>query len=230
MIAYIPARGGSKRIPRKNIKLLDGKPIIGYVIENIKKLDFISNVYVSTDDAEIQNIAKSYGAEAGTLRSLELSGDNIGFMQLIQKDVPRFIKGSDKEVLFVLATSALVPTSLFKEAAQYYMKKKPQLLMAATEYRFHVFKAMVQKEDGYWRYLFPEESLLMTQDLPETRVDAGLFYIFNLDYLANLNDFKSIERLDIYQIDQDYVGDPDTPELWRLLEEKYQKLHMNKKL
>jgi len=73
MIAYVPARGGSKRIPRKNIKLLGGKPVLARVIEVLKSLEFVKKICVSTDDLEIQKIAIQSGAETGELRAKELS-------------------------------------------------------------------------------------------------------------------------------------------------------------
>jgi CMP-N-acetylneuraminic acid synthetase len=219
MIAYIPARGGSKRIPRKNIKPLAGRPSIGHVIENIKQLEFIEDIYVSTDDMEIQQVAVSFGAMTMGLRSPRLCSDKVGFMQLIQEDIPRFIR-EDKDVLFALATACLVPAPVYREAFRLYKKNKPQLLMAAMGYQSSPFKALVQKEDGCWRYLFPKESALMSQDMPQTRVDAGLFYFFNTDDIKGLDSFQSIDRLGVYDVPAAYAVDVDTDDDWQILEEK----------
>lgn len=229
MIAYIPARGGSKRIVKKNIKHLGGKPSIGHVIDNISQLDFIDDICVSTDDREIKRVAEHYGAKTLRLRSPELCGDNIGFMQLIREDVPRFIdKG--KEVLFVLATACLVPPHIFREAFQSYMENKPDMLMSTTVYNISPFKALVPKTDGHWQYLFPKESSFMTQSLPRTMVDAGAFYFFNQDRINKLKYCKSIKRLAVYQVNSIYVQDVDTLEDWKILKEKYRTLHRNKEI
>jgi len=224
LIAYIPARGGSKRISKKNIKLLGGKPSIGHVIDNIGQLDFIDNIYVSTDSAEIKQVAEQYGAKTLELRSPELSGDNIGFMRLIHEDVPRFVDDG-KEVLFVLATACFVPPDVFREAFQSYMKNKPDMLMATTEYNLSPFKALIPKPDGYWRYLFPKKSSLMSQNFPRTMIDAGAFYFFNLNCIKKSKDYKSIKRLAVHQVNPAHVQDVDTLEDWEALEEKYKKLH-----
>ncbi len=226
MIAYIPARGGSKRIHRKNIKKLDGKPIIAHVIENTRKLDFISKVCVSTDDIEIKDIAESFGAETLALRSLELSDDSSGFIDLIHKDIPRFseLNNHDKEILFVSATAALVTPFIFREAYSIYMKERPEVLMGCIEMPVTAFFAMVQKKDGYWKPLFPEKVFSNTQDLPKTLVDSGLFHFFNLGTMKNYKSLKLVDRLYAYQIDYWHTVDVDTPEDWSILEEKYVRL------
>ena len=118
MFAYIPARSGSKRILNKNIKLFKGKPIISYVIENIKKLDFIKSIYVSTDSKKIKSVAEQFGAKCGSLRKKSLADDKSGFMDLVKKDLPRFInlENNDNDVLFVLPTAILVSKKTFNFA------------------------------------------------------------------------------------------------------------------
>lgn len=223
MIVYIPARGGSKRIPRKNIKLLDGKPIIGHVIENALRLEFVSNIYVSTDNLEIKKIAESFGAETLALRSTELSDDQSAFIDLVHKDIPRYSEKNnwDKEILFVGATAALIPPSVFQKAHFIYMQERPEVLMACIEFPVSAFFAMAQKEDGYWKALFPDKVFFNTQDLPKTVVDSGLFYFFNLDTMKNYKSLKLVNRLYAYQLDYSYAVDVDTPEDWRILEDKY---------
>ena len=135
MIAYIPARGGSKRIPRKNIKHINGKPVIAYTIQNLIKLDFIDKVYVSTDDIEILDIAESFGAVCLELRSSNLANDSAGFIDLIKNDLNRFCEDSNsEEVLFVLATAALVPSSIYFEAYKKYTSAKPEVLMSCEPF------------------------------------------------------------------------------------------------
>ena len=133
MIAYIPARGGSKRIPQKNIKLLGGRPVLARIIEVLKSLEFVKKVCVSTDDLKIQEIAIQSGAETGELRAKELSDDYVNFITLIRKDVPRFA-GDSEDILFALPTAALIQKKHYCEAFEIYKKSSPQLLMAAVDY------------------------------------------------------------------------------------------------
>src|SRR4051812_1600267 len=132
MFAYIPARGGSKRIPRKNVRPLHGKPVLARVIENLKPLEFLSAIYVSTDDPEIAELAQKIGAKYLKARAPELSNDKAGFMDLIRDDLPNFMtaEGGDDEVLFVLPTAALVPTDIFRNAHVVWTEKKPEILMS----------------------------------------------------------------------------------------------------
>jgi|TARA_B100000315_G_C14566877_1_gene583399 CMP-N-acetylneuraminic acid synthetase len=226
VIAYIPARGGSKRIPNKNIKKLGGKPIIGHVIGNVRQLDFISEVYVSTDNKEIQEISESFGAKTFELRPDELSDDNSGFIDLIHKDIPRYVDaaGGDSEILFVMATAALVPPSLLQDAYSAYLKELPEVLMGCVGYPVSPFLAMVQKEDGYWNPMFPEKVLYNTQDLPKALVDSGLFYFFNQNTLKKYRSVKLVDRLYAYEVNHKYAVDVDTLQDWSVLEEKYEGL------
>ena len=92
MICYIPARSGSKRIKNKNIKILSGKPIIIHTINQIKKLKFIKQIYVSTDSKKIKKIVSKYKIETLDLRKKELSKDKTNFIQLIRHDIDRYAK------------------------------------------------------------------------------------------------------------------------------------------
>lgn len=226
MFAYIPARGGSKRIPHKNIKQLGDKPIIAHVINALKKLDFIDAIYVSTDDPEIKEVAELYGAECHDLRSDELANDISGFIDLIHKDVPRYSKlnGGDDEVLFVLATAALVPASVYQDAYKVYREHQPQILMSCEAYGTSPFWAMVEKSDGFWEPIFPNKVLTNSQDLPKTLVDAGLFYFFQLSSLMKYESVKIVDKLMPYLVEDAYLGDIDTPKDWQELELQYKQL------
>jgi len=223
MIAYIPARGGSKRIPYKNIKLLKNKPVIGHVIEKLKTLDFISNVCVSTDDPKIQDIAKSFGAMTLSIRSKELSNDAADLTDLYHHDIPRFSEANnlDREILLVLATAALVPIEIYYDAYSVYLKDKPELLMSCMEFPVSPFWMMTQKDDGYWKLMFPEKIKFNSQDLPKTLVDAGQFWFFNLDTIQKYDDLKLVDRLQPFTVDSRFCVDVDTEEDWNMLEMKY---------
>jgi len=223
MIAYIPARGGSKRIPKKNIKKLKTKPIIAHVIENLKQLPFLSNICVSTDDPAIQKIAESYNAMTLSLRSQDLSNDTADMTDLYMYDIPRFSEANshDKEILLILATAALVPPEIYHEAYADYLNTQPEILMSCIEFPVSPYWAMTKKTDGYWELMFPDKIKYNSQDLPETLVDAGLFWFFNLDTIQKYEDLKRVDHLKPFIVDPRFSVDVDTPDDWKMLEMKY---------
>lgn len=226
MFAYIPARGGSQRVPNKNIKLLDGKPVLAHVIDTIRQLDFLKQVYVSTDSPEIVRIAETSGATCLDLRRANLADHRAGFIDLIREDLPRFSAATegDREVLFVLATAALVPPHVLTDAYTVYEREAPEILMSCERYPVSPYWAMVKKPDGFWQALFPDKVLVNSQDLPETLVDAGLFYFFSLDTMSAYSSVKLVDRLMAYEVDRRYAVDVDTSEDWRELERKFQEI------
>ena len=227
MFAYIPARGGSKRIPRKNLRTLGGEPILARVIQNLRALDFLSAIYVSTDDSEITQIATAAGAQCLEPRSAELSNDAAGFMELIRDDVPRFVRhNGDEEVLFVLATAALVPPSLFREAFDVWRGEKPDVLMSCE--KAFPWWSMTKKADGYWWPLFPEKLFANSQDQVPALDDAGLFYFFRQSVLAKFKSVKMAERLLPFVVPDRFAGDIDTAEDWDLLEYRFSRLQAGK--
>jgi len=224
VFAYIPARGGSKRVPGKNIRLLDGKPVIAHVIQCLRSLEFLSAVYVSTDDVEIAAVAESVGARTLALRTPALSNDTAGFMDLIRCDLPRYIsaENGDVEVLFALATAALVPAAIYRDAYAIWQRASPDILMSC-ETAFPWW-AMTQKADGYWVPIFPEKTRINSQDLPPSLIDAGLFYFFRQPVIASFETVKEADRLLPFIVPDRYLGDIDTPEDWLLLEYRHAKL------
>lgn len=223
IFAYIPARGASKRVPRKNIRPLAGKPIIGHVIETLLQLDFLSAVHVSTDDPEIAEVAERFGASCLAMRDPALSGDGPGFSDLMREDIPRYVEAhdGDREVLFALATAALVPPTIYREAHALYRREWPDILMACEHYPSPPQWALVRKDDGYLTPLFPEMVRVNSQDLPEAMTDAGLFYLFSQDVMARYDSHKDVERLLPFLVPERYCVDVDRPEDWDLLEMKF---------
>lgn len=224
MFAYIPARGGSKRIPRKNIRPLNGKPVIARVIENLRPLEFLSGIYVSTDDPDIAAVAQASGAQYLGPRAPELSNDKAGFMDLIRDDLPVFMKaaGGDEEVLFVLPTAALVPSEIYRQAYEVWKNSRPEILMSCES--TFPWWAMTQKADGFWSPIFPETLTTNSQDLPPSLIDAGLFYCFRQPVMKQFATVKSADRVMPFMVPGDYIGDVDNPEDWGLLEYRLARL------
>ncbi len=228
MIAYIPARGGSKRVPRKNIKKLGGKPIVAHVIETAKSLDFIRKVCVSTDDTEIQDIVIKYGAETGALRASKLADDYVDCVTLIKEDVPRFVNDSE-DFLMILPTAALVQVNHYYSAYALFKERTPHVLMSTVEYPISPFWAMVLDENGFCKPVHPESLKIRSQDLPRTCVDAGLFYMMSKNRIHN-KEGPGHENVLAYNIPSDIAVDVDNPVDWEELEILFQKQKESKKL
>jgi pseudaminic acid cytidylyltransferase len=232
MFAYIPARGGSKRIPGKNVKFLNGTPIIGHVIETLKSLEFIDNVHVSTDDQEIAEVAESYGAICLNSRPTALSGDVPGFIDLIHNDIPRYSEynSGDTDVLFSLATAALVPAKTYKQAYDLYHRSETDLVMSAERFHSNPHWALSKSEDGSWGPIWPEMVFRRSQELPEALADAGLFYFFDLMAMKKYQSVKLVNGLLPYIVDDKYTCDVDTVADWQRLEEKFRSLTEKKEI
>lgn len=200
---------------------MGGKPALAHVIETLRCVSFLSGIHVSTDDAEIAEIAEGVGASCLGPRSPELSDDRATFIDLIRQDIPRFQSAhpEDHEVLFVLATAALLPAQIYEDACRVWLDKRPDVLMSC-EPNFPWF-AMTQKDDGFWSPVFPDKVLRNTQDLPRCVVDAGLFYFFDQRVVTRNRSLKLVDRLMPYLVPMQYRGDIDTLEDWEELERKF---------
>ena len=222
MIAYIPARGGSKRVPRKNIRILDGQPVLARTIEHLIAAGRFREVYVSTDDAEIAQVAEEAGAKTLAPRREDLADDETGFIELIHKDLPRYTDDvGDRLVCLALATAALVPPEVYAAAADRFGQDRPDVLMSSARYSVSPLWALQRKADGFWSPVLPEYCFTASKDLPETAADAGLFYIFDLDVAAGLDSLKVVDRLQLYPVQQRFAVDVDEPEDWEVLEQQY---------
>ena len=181
-ICLIPARGVSKRIPRKNIKLFFGKPLISWSIEVAKSSKIFDEIYVSTDDQEIADIAKSYGATVPFLRPDNLSNDYA-----IDKDViEHFIEWMAENKIhsdllcYLYATAPFVTNEILRGVQKLLIESGAVLAHTVTEYDYPALKALKKDNDGYLSFMWEEVSNVRSQDLPQLIHDAGQCYFFNL--------------------------------------------------
>ncbi len=200
--------------------------MIGHVIETLRQLDFIRRVHVSTEDPEIAEIAESFGAACLDPRAADLAGDGPNFADLIRCDLPRYAQanGNDPEVLFVLATAALVPASVYRQAYDVYRKRRPEVLMSCAPFAKSPYRALVENDAGSLRPLFPDRIQLNSQDLPTAFSDAGQFYLFNLDVVAVYPALTLADRLMPFPVPPELSCDVDLPEDWEMLERKFARL------
>jgi pseudaminic acid cytidylyltransferase len=211
----IPARGGSKRIPRKNIREFAGRPIIAHSIECALRSGLFERVIVSTDDAEISAVARRFGAEVPFTRPAELSGDHTGTADVIAHAV-QFVLD---EGTSLSAVCCIYPTAPFLRSEDLARglgileSGELQFVFAATTFAYPIFRSFRQKPNGGLAMLFPEHLNSRSQDLPEVLHDAGQFYWGRKDawlhYTNIFGEFSSVVNIPRWR-----VQDIDTEEDW----------------
>lgn len=177
-VAFIPARGGSKRIPRKNIRMFCGKPMIAWPIEVARGSGLFDHVAVSTDDEEIAAVAREWGAEAPFRRPPELSGDHVGTVEVIGHAV-RWAREQGwplTAVCCIYATAPFVKAADLERGLRMLESGKWKYAFAATGFAAPIFRSFREHADGGIEMFFPEHFLTRSQDLPVALHDAGQFY------------------------------------------------------
>ena len=214
-LILIPARGGSKRIPRKNIKLFNGKPIIEWSIEQALKTNTFNKVVVSTDDQEIANIAKSAGAEVPFIRPREFSNDFATTSEVVRHSIRWFQK---KGILFE-NVCCLYPTSPFVKAS--YLSnalkelkncKKEVFVFSATSYASPIQRAFYMDENGFSKMFDKNSFKLRTQDLKKAFHDAAQFYLASTKTWLNQENIFDCSKP--FFLPRLFVQDIDTFEDW----------------
>ena len=213
-IAIIPARGGSKRIPKKNIKLFHGKPLIAYSIEVALKSNLFNKVIVSTDDEEIAKIAKQYGAEVPFLRPKELSDDFTGTGAVVEH-VLEYMKSLGEEFDYcctIYATAPLLEKEYLNEGFEKLKNSDAKLSFSCTSMPFPIQRTFKITKENRCEMFWPENFIKRSQDLEEAFQDAGQFYWVNLKIDSNDIAFgkKSIPIL----LPRHLVQDIDSIEDW----------------
>lgn len=177
-IAIIPARGGSKRIPRKNIKLFNGKPIIGWSIEAAISSGLFDKVIVSTDDDEIAEVARKWGAEIPFIRPAELSHDFTATTPVIAHATQwAFDEGYElSAVCCIYATAPFISVDDLKQALEILESGDWAFTFPATDFTASIFRSFKQNKEGGLEMFFPNHFTTRSQDLPNALHDAGQFY------------------------------------------------------
>ncbi len=220
-IAIIPARGGSKRIPKKNIRDFLGKPIIAYSIEAAIKSKIFDEVMVSTDSEEIAEIAKKYGAKVPFFRTKESANDFATLTQVVKEVLDNY-KKEGKEfdyACMILSTAPFVTEDKLKKAYEILEEKDVDSVFAVTEYSFPIQRSL-KIENGYLKMRWPENMNVRSQDLEKTYHDAGQFYFFNVKEFYNQNKVYMEKSYPII-LDNIEVQDIDSEMDWKLAELKY---------
>ncbi len=220
--AIIPARGGSVRIPGKNIKEFYGKPIIHYPIEAARKSGLFDKIIVSTDSEEIAKAAVDAGAEAPFIRPRELSGNTMPTAPVLLHAVEYLNKNVSPVKYFccMYPTAAMLRCQDIIMAFQMLQEKKAAEVFAITSFEFCIFRAMKRDKNGCASFLWPENGAKLSQEFPEAYHDAGLFYWF--DAKAFLEDKTLYHPQALGFVLPHYlVCDIDTPDDWQRAEIVY---------
>ncbi len=223
IIAIITARGGSKRIPKKNIKEFCGKPIIAYSIEAALESGIFSEVMVSTDSEEIAQIAREYGAKVPFMRSEKTSGDFATTADVILEVLDNYkeIGRNFDYVCCIYPTAPFITAKKLIEAVDIMKEHNPTSVIPVVPFSFPPQRCFVIDADGKMEYKFKEFSQSRSQDLEKQYHDAGQFYVFNPEKYLKV---KGIVLEDIMPLvlSEMEVQDIDNEDDWKIAELKYQ--------
>ncbi|NRF70256.1 pseudaminic acid cytidylyltransferase [Aquincola sp. S2] len=177
-LAVIPARGGSKRIPRKNIRAFAGRPMIGYAIGAARETGVFDRIVVSTDDAEIAAIAREQGAEVPFMRPPELSNDTAGTMPVIQHAIDALAADGwpASQVCCIYPAVPLLQAQALRDALALLEEGGCDYVFPVLEFPSAVQRALVRDAAGATRAMYPEYADVRSQDLTPAYHDAGQFY------------------------------------------------------
>lgn len=228
-VCIIPARGGSKRIPRKNIKEFLGKPIIAYSIEAAVTSELFEEVIVSTDDGEIKTIAEKYGAKVPFIREAELADDYATTDDVLFSTLDK-LKEQGREYKYMVCLYATAPFVTAQNLCQ-AMKKmeedgKADQLLSVVEYSYPPQRSYRIAESGRAEYVYPEYVSTRSQDLEKWYHDAGQFYIFDASVFM-MKRGVIVDNTIPYVLEEMQVQDIDTESDWKMAELKYTIIQKN---
>ncbi len=221
-VAIIPARGGSKRITGKNVRNFCGAPIISYSIRAALESGSFDRVIVSTDNAQIADVAKEYGAEVPFMRPAELSDDHTPTIPVVRHAI-KALESNGKRIELACCIYATAPfiriPDIQKGLELLRQNASAEFSFPITTFAFPIYRS-VRINNGFVFPVYPEHELTRSQDLPETWHDAGQFYWgTNAAWKERTGVFSS-SSLGI-QIPRHFVQDIDTEEDWQRAESMF---------
>lgn len=217
-LAIIPARGGSKRIPRKNIRPFVGRPILAYSIEAALQSGLFSEVMVSTDDEEIAETALRYGATVPFLRSPENANDYAPTLAVIQEVLEQYEPRRFDLGCCIYATAPLIQPAQLRDGLQLLQQNDYDVVFPVVAFSYPVWRALNRNPDGKTQMQWPQYQMSRSQDLSPLYHDAGQWYWFNPQRLST---GLFTPNTGTIVLSEDQVQDIDTPTDWRLAEMKY---------
>ncbi len=218
-VAIIPARGGSKRIPRKNIKPFMGRPMIAWSIQAARDSGLFDQIVVSTDDDEIAAVARAEGADIPFMRPAELASDHAGTGAVIVHALQWFIDHGQPvdAACCIYATAPFLDPARLQEGWDKLQTPGKRFAFSVTGYAFPIQRALKQTPDGSVDMFWPENLMKRSQDLEPAYHDAAQFYWGWADaFLKGEVTFSPISAPVI--LPRTEVVDIDTPEDWEVAE------------
>ncbi|WP_169779299.1 pseudaminic acid cytidylyltransferase [Campylobacter curvus] len=218
-LCVIPARGGSKRIPHKNIKDFCGKPLIAYSIEAAVNSGVFDEVIVSTDDENIAKIAREFGAKTPFMREANLSDDFATTSDVI-KDAALKMSENFQTICCLYATAPLLTSGILREASERFQADGCEFLFAATQFDFPIQRAVRLDEKGAVSMFCPQFERTRSQDLECAYHDAGQFYFGKrAAWLEGKAIFAPHSRA--FLLPRNLVCDIDTPDDFEFAQKLY---------
>lgn len=221
-LCIIPARGGSKRIPRKNIKAFLGKPILAYSIETAQKTELFDEIMVSTDDEEIAHVARQYGASVPFMRSAETANDFATTADVLKEVIEKYHEMGqifDNFCCFY-ATAPLVQSKDVVSAFERLQDSDFTCVYPVVQFSYPIWRCLDLVEDGSMNRHWPEYENSRSQDLPKEYHDTGTFYWYKTWEWLN-----GSSRVGGIIVEETAIQDIDTEIDWKLAEMKYRLLN-----
>ena len=228
-VAVIPARGGSKRIPRKNIRPFVGQPIIVWPIKAALSSGLFDKVVVSTDDAEIAEVARAAGALVPFMRPKNLSDDYAETKSVVRHAISELKLETEPEVQVccIYPTSVFADSQLLNEGLEKLISSNCKFVLSMTSVDLSVYRAFTKAADDRISMLFPENYTKRTQDLPSLYCDAAQFYWATVGaWQSDLNIFGA-DSIGVF-LDPSRVQDIDNEPQWLVAEQKFQKISQSR--
>lgn len=231
-IAFILARGGSKRIPRKNIRSFHGLPMIAWPIRAALTSGLFGTVIVSTDDQEIADTAQAFGAQCPSLRPGSLADDFSTTVDVLRYLVQEFASPGEElcsDFCCLYGTSGFVTPEILREGKQLLELPGTECVMAVSQYAHPIERALHKDPTGMLRYRNPDAAALRTQDICASYHDLGLMYwLRTLSFIAMPGDSLSDLRIRPLVVPQHRAVDIDVEDDWAFAEHMADFLLTNK--
>lgn len=220
-IAIIPARGGSKRIPRKNIKEFLGKPIIAYSVETALQSGLFDEVMVSTDDEEIAEVAKRYGANVPFMRSRVNAGDFATTVDVLQEVLAQYLENEGRNFDYgccLYPTAPLIKIEHLKKGFNKLKKNKCSSVFPVIPFSYPIWRGLEIDSGEKVKMVWPQFLNSRSQDLKVVYHDVGQWYWFKI----NKTSFDLLDKdTSVVEISELECQDIDNPTDWKIAELKF---------
>lgn len=228
-LAVIPARGGSKRIPKKNSKLFLGKPIIQYSIEAAQATNLFDEILVSTDDQQIADLAVKLGAKVPFLRTAKNSNDFATLANVLEEVIEQYasLNKHFDTICLLLPTAPFITQKNIVEAYHLLLQDSVSAVIPVLRFSYPIQRALYLNKEEKLAMIWPENINTRSQDLPASFHDSGQFYwVKTKDFLKEKRLFMANSKA--IELSQTQVQDIDTEDDWQMAELKYKLLSIQK--